>query len=334
MIEPSVVGVALDTLVVALGVSARSDVRTGLTIGPRNAGVGSGPKMAGWLGAQATRLAQPFVCAGGLGVAFVPIRSIDQAVKTAFDIGLDLHRVDLAPVATARAIGEQVDDLVCVGSGRGWQARMRDFEVLEAMENQQVGADEPVRIVGQNGAYTIARYGWIDVSPDLLHSGQVDVAGLATAVGAAIGVLYESPANLLDGKVIGGAAPAVRHDARRPAEPEFRPEPTIQLSAVQVPERVTVPPDDGGGQVTHRLAGSADRSAARPATRPATAATNPSGSGWGEDRVTEDDPINLFSPDTDEHDILGRSRFPSGLLAVLVLLTVVAAGLGAAYLFV
>ncbi len=354
IIEPSIVSTALDTLVHRLGVTDRSQARVGMTIGPRNAGVGSGPAMIGWLKAQAARLNQPFVCAGGLGVAFVPIRSVDQAVKTAFDIGLDLHRVDLAPVAAVRAIGEQVDHPVCVGSGRGWQARMRDFEVLEAMENQQVGPDDPVCVVAPGGACLINRYGWIDLSIDLLESGRVDAARLATAAGAAVGVIYESPANLLSGKVIGSTtSPSRPSRTDHPPAAEFRPEPTLQLNAVQVPERRPVPEAVPPAQTTQRLASSAERGApaaaatvaapapvtapAPPAATPgrvATAPARPGRSEWDDDRVAADDPINLFSPETDEAEMLGRSRVPSGFLALLILLAVVAAGLGAAYLYV
>lgn len=343
VIEPTIVSTALDTLIVRLGITDRSQARVGLTIGPRNAGVGSGPAMISWLKAQAARLRQPFVCSGGLGIAFVPIRAVDQAVKTAFDIGLDLHRVDLAPVAAVRAVGEQIDDVVCLGSGRGWQARMRDFEVLEAMENPQIGVDEPVCIVGPGRSEVVSRYGWIDLSVDLLESGQVDIARMAAATGAAVGVLYESPANLLSGKVIGAPAAAPRPIARaeRPVEPGFRPEPTLQLNAVQVPDRrpagpagpAVLPP----AQTTQRLTGAVHRlphrsddgavaTAPAPVHRPVEGRPERNG-------IAEDDPINLFSPENDESTMLG-SRFSSGFVTLLVLLVVVAVGLGAAYLFV
>jgi hypothetical protein len=346
VIEPSVVATALDTLVVRLGVDDRSQVDVGLSIGPRNAGVGSGPAMGGWLQAQAATLGQPLVCSGGLGLAFVPIRAVDQAVKTAFDIGLELARVDLAPVAAARAVGDQVDDLICVGSGRGWQARMRDFEVLEALENQQVGPEEPISFHASDGAtYTLARYGWVEVAVDLLRSQQFDVGRLATATGAAIGVLYGGSANLLEGKVING-----HRSAPQRAEPEraaVRAERTLQLGVIEAAAGPMAAPSDEALVIERSTPVDEPRRAVLAgATSPArSAAVSHSGSAvshsgsavshsdWGEDRIAEDDPINLFSPDTEVANILGRPRFPLGLVVALVVLAVVAIGLGLAYLF-
>ncbi len=372
VIEPSVVAMALDTLLGRLGVGDRSQVRVGLSIGPRNSGVGSGAAMGGWLQSQATTLGQPLVCSGGLGLAFVPIRSVDQAVKTAFDIGVELARVDLAPVAAVRAVGDQVDDLICVGSGRGWQARMRDFEVLEAMENPQVGPEEPISFRTAEGAtYTLARYGWVDLSVDLLRSQQVDVGRFATAAGVAVGVLYNSPANLLDGKVINGRLP-VTPNPMPPDRAEARAERTLQLGVVQVPEAKEAAPTPAvitpeplapaplprrpaattTGPITRALAASTGQiprpspTSTGPVPRPSPTSTGqvprptPSRSpavesddGWDEAGVSVDDPINLFSPDTDEANILGRGRFPASFLVALAALVVLAGALGLYYLY-
>ena len=209
IIDPAIVGPALDVLIHRLGVTDRSVVRVGMTIGPRNAGVGSGPAMTGWLEAQATNLRESMTCSGGLGVAFVPSRSIDAVIKLAQGSGIELVRVDLAPVAGARAIGDQVEDLICLGSGRGWQARMRDFEVLEAMENAEVEVDAPLSISAKNAPRrSIRRYGWVEVSAELDQAQRLEIGQLAAAVGAAIGVAYESPANLLLGHEVRCAAVA------------------------------------------------------------------------------------------------------------------------------
>jgi hypothetical protein len=348
-IDPAAVGLALDTLLVRMGVADRSQARVGMTIGPRCAGVGSGPAMADWIEAQATQLGQPLVCSGGLGVAFAPIRAVDQAVKTAFDIGADLVRLDLAPVAASRAIGEQIDDLICVGSGRGWQARMRDFEVLEAMENPRLPPEAPVTIVGRDGSpRQLERYGWIELSVDLARSGRVDIGRFATAVGAALGVLYQSPANLLDGRVVGArpaGGPGQHPAARTGREPSpLRPEQTLQLGVLDTAHQATVTgrrlerPAPG-----HRVAGGVSR-VESPATSP-VAVPRPGrqaqvvkehrpAQAWGDDHVAEDDPINLFSPDTDEAQILGKGRFRFGTTTVVVLLVVLAVALAAAYRFV
>lgn len=362
VIEPSVVARAMDAIFVRLGIDDRSQVSVGLSVGPRNAGVGSGPAMAGWLQAQATALGQPLVCSGGLGLAFVPIRAVDQAVKTAFDVGVELSRVDLAPVAAVRAVGDQVDDLICVGSGRGWQARMRDFEVLEAMENHQIGPEDPVSFhSADGGVHTLARYGWVDLSVDLLRSQQVDVGRYATAAGVAVGVLYNSPANLLDGKVINGRR-AVAPAPSPPNRGEVRAERTLQLGVIQVPEQQMAPaapatpaapsparvPESAAARSASSGLLQVEPSAPRsPQRRSALATTTgpvertslpPREAGspdaeWDDDRVSVDDPINLFSPETDEANILGRGRFSGSFLVAVAILVVVAAGLALTYLF-
>lgn len=408
VIDPGVVAPSIEALLSELPVRDRSRVRVGLSIGPRNAGVGSGPTMLDWLEVQAAHLGQPLVRAGGLGVVFVPIRAVDHAVKTGFEIGLDLARVDLAPVAAVRAIGEQVDDLIFVGSGRGWQARMRDFEVLEAMETAQVSPDAPICVVRGDGAVRgITRYGWVDLSLALIRAGRVEVGRYAAAAGVALGVLYESPGNLLEGEVVSGRPPAPVAPPVEPVVPmapvlerppaESRPvqqEETLQLAVVDaslrapVPAAATASPAGSGGpgalvadrapepaveagRVTHSpqvvveserspgaevevgvgvgaagpdgadsVAGRLLQSSGPPAGRKRAGRQ---GSGlaigskidddhsWDEPRVDEDDPINLFSPDTDEAHILGRNgRF--GLVHLLVLAIVVGAAF-AAYWF-
>lgn len=322
VIDPGLVGPVFDTLLVRMGVRDRSQIRVGMSIGPRNAGVGSGPAMADWLEAQAQRLHHPLVCSGGLGIAFVPIRAVDQAVKSAFDVGVDLIRVDLAPVAAVRAVGEQIDEPICLGSGRGWQARMRDFEVLEAMERPEVGPDEPVMAIGRDGrGRVIDRYGWIDLSTELIRSGRVDSAMFAPAVGAALGVLYDSPANLLDGKVIGSRSQPARieRSAGEVVESQahqLRVEQTLQLGVIDV--------DDGDGSEYEAV--------------PADVASTGSPVGpvvgrGASPEIARDDPINLFSPDTDEANILGQRRFRFGLPQFLMLLVLVAVALGAYYRF-
>lgn len=360
VIEPSVVARAMDAMFARLGIDDRSKVSVGMSIGPRNAGVGSGPAMGGWLQAQATTLGQPLVCSGGLGLAFVPIRAVDQAVKTAFDVGVELSRVDLAPVAAVRAVGDQVDDLICVGSGRGWQARMRDFEVLEAMENHQIGPDDPVSFHSADGGiYTLARYGWVDLSVDLLRSQQVDVGRFATAAGVGVGVLYNSPANLLDGKVVNGRQ-VVTPPPSPPDRVEVRAERTLQLGVIQVPEpqtssaglttsavRTPTPTPSPANAVSSSGLRPSEPPASQPAVRRSALATAtgpvprtslpPREAGspdaeWDDDRVSHDDPINLFSPDTDEAHMLGRGRFSGSFVLAVAVLLVVAAGLALTYL--
>jgi hypothetical protein len=203
VVDPILVAPVLEGLLAQLGVYDRSLLRVGVAIGPKNSGVGSGPTMPTWLEGQANSLREPLRCSGGLGLAFAPGRAVDAVVKVASDAGVELARIDFAPVAAARAVGEQIDDTICVGSGQGWQARMRDFEVLEAMENGAVGFDAPLYIADAGGqTRLIDRYGWVELSPGLAEQGGIDVCRLAVAAGAAIGVAFESPADLLSGSTI------------------------------------------------------------------------------------------------------------------------------------
>ena len=239
IIDVSVVGPVLEDLLTRLKVTDRSRVRIGFSVGPRNSGVGSGPAMAGWLEQQAKNLRENMQCAGGLGVAFVPSRAVDAAIKLSRDGGIDLARLDLAPVAAARAIGTQVDDRICLGSGHGWQARMRDLEVLEAKENLHVGFDDPMTLVDTRGnPRSIERYGWVEMSPGLEQAGGMNMAQMAVAVGVAIGIAYSSPADLLQSKLIPGGPdesavdPALAHLVGL----EVSPEATLRLQPPAKPQ--------------------------------------------------------------------------------------------------
>jgi hypothetical protein len=239
IIDVSVVGPVLEDLLTRLKVTDRSRVRIGFSVGPRNSGVGSGPAMAGWLEQQAKNLRENMQCAGGLGVAFVPSRAVDAAIKLSRDGGIDLARLDLAPVAAARAIGTQVDDRICLGSGHGWQARMRDLEVLEAKENLHVGFDDPMTLVDTKGyPRSIERYGWVEMSPGLEQAGGMNMAQMAVAVGVAIGIAYSSPADLLQSKLVPGEPdestvdPALAHLVGL----EVSPEATLRLQPPAKPQ--------------------------------------------------------------------------------------------------
>ncbi len=348
IIDPVVVGPALDELLDRLGVGDRSQVRVGLTIGPRNAGVGSGPAMDGWLEAQAANLRETMVCSGGLGIAFLPSRAVDAAMKLAGGIGIDVVRVDLAPVAAARAIGDQVDDLICIGSGRGWQARMREFEVLEAMENPEVDRDAPLTIVAADGrSRSISRYGWVEIAAELDRSRRLDIGQLAPAVGAAIGVAYESPANLLAGKSV-EYRPAIGernlgvdhvhgHDRAGAAEVDLG-EATVQLThsgsptsgPAQAPRSAREPRTTALSPLakTARTAGTDPVQGGRPA-----GTTRADADAWGDD-YDASDPITMFSPDTDVDHIMGKRDSRFGLDHLFGLLLVLAVVLLVAYLVV
>ena len=338
VIDPMIFGPRLEDLLDRLEVRDRSQCRVGFTIGPRNAGVGSGPAMANWLETQAVSLQEPMTHAGDLGIAFVPSRAVDAAVKLASGAGVDLVRIDFSPVAAARAIGEQVDDLICVGSGQGWQARMRDFEVLEAMENSGIGLDDPLTIFAPNGnGRSIDRYGWVEIAPELAGLDRLDIGQLAPAVGVAIGIVYESSANLLTGSAVGctphrsapaplalladvdlathGAEATLRLQPRQlgpvePARREVRHVPTTALSPLRAGARRPAARPTGRHDEPPRLLGLDD----------------PAGA------LDEDDPITMFSPDTDVEEIMGQRDRRLSVDVLIGLLVVSAIALLVAYL--
>ncbi len=326
VIDPLTFGPWLDDLLLKLGVNDRSEVRVGFTIGPRNSGVGSGPAMAGWLEAQALNLREPIICSGGHGIAFVPTRAVDAAVKLASGAGIDLVRIDFAPVAAARSIGDQVDDLICVGSGQGWQARMRDFEVLEAMENTEVGGDDPLMIFSAAGPpRSISHYGWVEPAPGLLQSQRLDVGQLAPAVGVAIGVAYESPANLLSGSPVdcGQPDPRTDPDLQHLADYEVLGsggEATLRLQPRNPSDAETDSP------ATNEQARRTPRTAPTTALSPLRAATGGPAPqrGWA-DTVDASDPISMFSPDTEVEQMMGKRdrRLSIDIFIGLLVLTAV-----------
>ena len=358
IVDPAAVTKAIDILIDRLGVLDRSQVQVGLSIGPRNAGVGSGPAIAGWLEEQAANLQESLTFSGDTGIAFVPCRAVDAAIKVASDCGVELVRVDLAPVAGARAIGEQVDDIICLGSGRGWQARMRDFEVLEAMENPEVGVDDPMSIVGDGPKRTISRYGWVEVSAELDQVQRLDIGQLAPAVGVAIGVAFESPANLLLGQEVGRPAAEERsqngayggeqdlsHLAgyELPADPA---ESTIHL-APRVPKHnfkqrfmeaqaaVDAEASAGSASSFDRPDGESSEASALDSSGSDTlTSAELTSDSQTSDGLDESDPIAMFSPDTEVDDMMGtrESRITPVLLFMFLLVS--ALGLLLAYIYV
>ncbi|MEM7272654.1 MAG: hypothetical protein AAF547_06195 [Actinomycetota bacterium] len=344
IVEIQTVGPAIEELLGMLGVEDRSRFRVGFTIGPRHAGVGSGPAMMGWLERQAVNLQENMQCAGGLGIAFVPCRAVDEALKLARDTGIELARIDLAPVAAARAVGAQIDDRMCVGSGHGWQSRMRDFEVLEAMECLEVADDAPLHLVGADGtARPIPGYGWVELAEDVAARG-VDVGAAATAVGAAIGVAYDSPANLLAGKVVscGTGESALAHNLSHLAAYTVSPdtaESTLRLNTPR-PQVDVVAEARREQRDAPETSLAPIRRVAAPQSRSATQTIEPDvdidvadGDVETNGQVSSADPINLFSPDTEVQHMMG-TRDRRIAIDVVVGLIVLAAIAALIYLYV
>jgi hypothetical protein len=410
-LDPSVAGICLDPLLEQLQVVDRSNVEVGIAIGPRHAGVGSGPAMQSWLEAQALRLGESITVAGDLGVSFAPSRTVDAAAKSIRELGLEPARVDVAPVAAARAYGQQVDGIIRVGSGRGWQARMRNFEVLEAMESADVACDEAMSIECLDGSITrIANFGYTEIDRRVWASVTDNLGSMAVAVGSAIGVAFESSGNLLDGAIVGEpnrVAPRPERPQRRegeldestltlrgrqhnPPQPMHRQQ-TLNLNRVEIrneavsvetpsdevvldlnasPAQVRVEPRVPAPTPSHRRvevsepepADDQTMSLSMPARtpepvapavapparglrrprgaksaaadfRPTTDVQMAAMADWQDEALDQTDPINLFSPQTQEDHLRGESRHGFGILHFLLLVIVLGVAAAGAFFF-
>jgi hypothetical protein len=161
------------------------------------------------------------------------------------------------------------------------------------MENVEVGVEQPLTIIDAEGhSRSIDRYGWVDIAPDLYQSHHLDYGNLAPAVGAALGVAYESPANLLDGKVVG-----CEHHRPRPGPAELGrvtvtvggtaartdSDPTLRLAVTRALERreVRTAPTPGDARTTGPVPPQdpsrqpAGRAAPQGRTRPVSAPIHP-----------------------------------------------------------
>jgi hypothetical protein len=200
-VDPDRIGVPLEDLLDALGALRQPPAAVGISIGPRYSGVGSGPSLRNWLRDQAQRLGQDLVFAGDTGVAFAPCDAVGSVVEAVNYVGLEAARVDLAPVAGSRLL-DRPHDTIVVGSGLGWRARLRDLEVVEALEKEGVGADAPFQMLEADGAVRqLTGYRQVAVSPGLRAAG-FSPGQMAVSVGVALGIVQRSPANLLDGTVV------------------------------------------------------------------------------------------------------------------------------------
>ncbi len=204
-LDSRALGPAVDDVLYKLGVDDRSQLVAAVSIGPEYSGVGSGPALPAWLDHQARQLGENLVCAGDLGVAFCPQRPIDTVIAICEQADITVARIDLAPVAAARLLAPGSADTITMGSGRGWRARLRDDEVLEALQNPEIDPDQPMAIIAPDGLQiSVEQYHDVSVAFALAETYDLNLGQLAPAVGAAIGYVDSSPSNLLDGETITG----------------------------------------------------------------------------------------------------------------------------------
>ncbi len=203
-LDPASIGPAVDEVMYQLDVDDRSRHLAGVSIGPPRAGVGSGPALPAWLEQRARQLGENMVCAGKLGISFCPQRALDTAIMICEQANITVSRIDFAPVAAARTL-QPGTDTITLGSGRGWRARLRDDEVLEALENADIATDDPLRVITPDGVgVSIVEFQGVSLDSGVGIDTEDDFGHLAPAVGAAIGVVDGSSGNLLDGDTVRG----------------------------------------------------------------------------------------------------------------------------------
>ena len=355
-LDPASIGPALDEVLFRLQVDDRTEHLAGVTIGPPRAGVGSGPALPAWLEHRARQLGENMVCAGKLGISFCPQRALDAAIMICEQANITVSRIDFAPVAAARML-EPGTDTVTLGSGRGWRARLRDDEVLEALENADIASDDPLRVITPDGvAVSVDELHGVTLDSGVGLESDDDVGRLAAAVGSAVGVVDGSSGNLLDGDTVRGrSVPSAFGDAAGAYDAgadAFGGRTTVDLVRSQsesesrsVIRRVgTVDPPGSGaggfGAVVGDAGGDANDlfvSADDPLDEATLSLRDPSETGLNGDssgrggrqtglEVHPDDPIQNFSPEPGaEQSLDGRGRYMALIIAALIIFSVAVA---------
>ncbi len=257
------IGPALHHLIEQLQDRGGSILAAGLAFGPRWSGVGSGPEFGRWLEEQSGALGQQFVCAGNEGISFAPLGMVEAAQDVCRLVGIGLVRIDLAPVAAARVLTDAELEVTTLGSGLGWRARLRDLEVVEAIEQIQVTDDAPFVVRNSMGMLEPVRsYRRIAVPTELLVRG-FDAAQMSVGVGTAVGVANRSPGDLLNGELVGSLPPT---------EPEPWTVAPLTARAPSIPRTSDTPTSNNAANT--RNAGDA-RSSAKAPVDPTSVAHNP-----------------------------------------------------------
>lgn len=317
-LDPAAVGPVLDDVMFQLRVDDRSRYLAGVSIGPERAGVGSGPALPGWLEHRARQLGENMICAGKLGIAFCPQRPLDTAIMICEQANITVTRIDFAPVAAARILESGIDTTT-LGSGRGWRSRLRDDEVLEALESPAINVDQPLSLVAPDGvSVSVESYRGASIDPNLTAEFELNLGQLAPAVGVALGVIDGSAGNLLDGETVRGRMP-------HPGSPgpgvgagpglgfdQEGGQPTVDLVRPQVV--------DGGARSVIRQSGTVVEP---PAGMVPPGRDNFDGTRQAGLEVHPDDPIRGFSPDPEaERSLHHEGRGMAAVVIALVLLSV------------
>lgn len=210
---------ALEAALDRLGFVDGVHVLAGATIGFANCGVGSGPALQGWLETLSDEIEEPIVLAGDDGISYSPSRCVEFVQRVFEQAGLQLDRVELAPVAATRVLRPLRSGALTLGSGVAWSARVLNDQVLEAFEATDGPFDDVLHVVAGGVAEPLMDLDGVEVDEELCRNRGVPVAALAPAAGVAVSLLGSERTNLLDGETVYGSvvAAGTRHGGRSSA---------------------------------------------------------------------------------------------------------------------
>lgn len=177
-----------------------TSMAAGATIGFPNCGVGSGPALREWLQSLSEDLDEPVLYTGSGGVSYVPASCIDFVRRVFEPTGIDLGRVELAPVAAARVLQSVRSGAISLGSGVAWSARLLNNQVLEAFETVDGGFDDELQVMINSIGQPITSLDGYEVDPSFGPNRGLTAAALAPSIGVAVALLDPEGPNLLEAR--------------------------------------------------------------------------------------------------------------------------------------
>ncbi|MDH3682878.1 MAG: hypothetical protein OEV40_23340 [Acidimicrobiia bacterium] len=186
-----------------LDIAELTQLPVGATIGFPNCGVGSGPALQDWLESLSDELDEPVLYTGRSGISYAPASCVDFVQRVFEPIGLQLNRIELAPVAAARVLTSVRSGAISLGSGVAWSARLLNNQVLEAFETVDGGFDDELQVVINGVGQLVDRLDGFEIDDSFALNRGLSPAALAPAVGVAVGLLDPEGPNLLVGNQAG-----------------------------------------------------------------------------------------------------------------------------------
>jgi hypothetical protein len=142
-------------------------------------------------------LDEPVYYTGSNGISYAPASCVDFVQRVFEPTGLNLSRVELAPVAASRVLRSVRSGAISVGSGVAWSARLLNNQVLEAFETVDGGFDDELQVLINGIGQPINSLDGFEIDPSFGPNRGLSAAALAPSVGVAVGLLDPEEPNLL-----------------------------------------------------------------------------------------------------------------------------------------